>query len=245
MTEVRCVLYVRISDMDADPNTDSPEEDLRRKVAHQLEWGEAEAKRNGWTMLKLYEERHTGTVRNRPRLNELIADIPHLGVTKVLVFSDDRLGRDDLVTRGIINEVESLGAQVHFGNISLEGMDPVDRELVTGIKFLVTKWERGKIVQRLSRGAARAKAEGTLFSELPKHFVQEEAGFVRPGEDALDMLQRSERGETYGSIAKVHGTYARDVRRTVSRVRRWMDRPPGIHWRRGKKVLRALRERQA
>ena len=235
-------LYLRVSDMDVDPNASDPEADLQKKIQHQEDWGRREATALGVRIVRVYKERHTGTVKDRPEMNRLKSEIPELGVKIVLVYSDDRLARDDIVARDLVREIEALGATVHFGNISFEGMLPKDRKLMFGIKVLITAWERDTIVDRLSRGAKYAKSEGTLFYKVPNHFRQDDRGIIRPDDDALDMHARRERGESANTIAESHETYRLDVDRTVERVRKWKALPPGVVWKRGKKVLRALRE---
>jgi len=238
-------MYLRVSDMDVDPNAKDAESDLQRKIQHQEDWARRESETRGWTVVGVYKERHTGTVSDRPELNRLRAEIKGLGATKILVYSDDRLGRDDLVTRGLITEFERLtpSVEILFGNISLQGMRPPDRKLFISIKTAITAWGRDTIVDRLSRGATSAKARGTFFSELPNHFEQTAEGIIRPTKDAIDMLRRHAAGEAWMEIARAHHTYRRDVQRTVARVRKWNARPQGVEWRRGAKVLRALRDR--
>jgi DNA invertase Pin-like site-specific DNA recombinase len=236
---VNAVAYYRISDMDAGPDSVDPEEDLRRKIWYQREWGRAEAQRRGLNLVKEYEERHTGTALSRPIMNRLLEELSTLKVEVVLIHSDDRLARDDLVARELIDAIEERGAHVLFGNISLEGMaDAADRNFFLRIKFLLSQWERDKIVQRLARGAERARAEGTLFARIPRHFVERE-GLVYPDDDALAMAKMRERGATYTAIASRFDTYSVDVQRTLKRVAKWRaDRSKGVAWRRGKKHLR-------
>jgi len=246
MSEIPAAGYYRVSDLDADPEAKDPEEDLRKKIWYQRDWAVAEARRRALVLVKEYEERHTGMESERPKMKEMLGDIRRLGVKFVLIFSDDRLARDDIVARELIARIEREGASVVLGNLNMESMtDLVDRELMMTVKFAVTKWERGKIVQRLSRGAKHAREEGTLFNEVPRHFVQDEYGVVRPHADAFDMRARRARGETFRDIAAAYNTYERDIRRTIDRVEEWERRPPGIEWRRGKKVIRALREQRA
>jgi DNA invertase Pin-like site-specific DNA recombinase len=237
----RCVIYLRVSDMDVDPNAKDPEADLKQKLAIQRELDESAVRALGWQVVKVYEERFTGTELHRPQLDAMRAELPTLGVSRIVVYSDDRLGRKDLVTRGIVDEFRKMGIEFHFVTFSMEGMSPINQELMFAIKTAISAWERNTIVDRMSRGAVHAKEEGTFFATLPRHFRQTPAGIIEPDDTALAIYNDRISGKTNKQVADNFSTHENDVRRTVRRVQAWRSRPAGVEWKRGKKVLRALR----
>ncbi len=242
MTEVRCVIYSRVSDMDVDPTSKTADADLEQKLRFQIEALTTEAKRRGWKIVAIYKERHTGTTDDRPELNRMKTELHALGATKVLIYSPDRMAREYRTSADILGDLEKLGVEVLFSVIPLEDADPMMRKFVFGMMGLVAGLERDMIVARLGRGAKMAKEEGTMFSTVPNHFKQDGHGIIRPDSVGLDIYERSLQGESSVQIAAVHSTYRRDVERTIERVRKWKTLPAGVVWKRGKKVLRALRE---
>lgn len=106
-----------------------------------------------------YRETFTGKTMNRPVMRELEQDIRQGGISKLVVWRLDRLGRTAGQTLRFLDELEAQG--VTFVSVK----DGVDASTATG-RLLRTilagfaEYEREVISERVRAGIAKAKASG-------------------------------------------------------------------------------------
>src|SRR5260221_9665012 len=143
---MKAAIYARVSTVDQEPENQLHE--LRRYV---------EAR--GWTAVEYVERGVSGAKDRRPALDRLLADARRRRFDVVVCWRLDRLGRNlkHLIT--LLEELQALG--VAFVSLA-EGIDattPAGR-LQMQILGAIAGFERGRIVERVRAGLARAKAQG-------------------------------------------------------------------------------------
>ncbi len=141
-----------------------------QKDGNSLEVQERALREAGAT--EIYSESYTGTKKDRPVLNELLAKLKTgdtLAVTKL-----DRMARSAIAGAEIVQELIDRGIKVYILNMGMLDNTPASK-LVRQIFFAFAEFERDMIVERTSEGKeiARAKAEakGEKFKEgRPKKY---------------------------------------------------------------------------
>jgi DNA invertase Pin-like site-specific DNA recombinase len=151
---LRCALYARVSTLDQ--QTENQLADLRRYVAAR-----------GWTECVEYVDRGvSGAKDRRPALDTLVRDATRRRFDVLVCWRLDRLGRHlkHLIT--LLDDLQALG--VAFVSLA-EGIDATTPagKLQLHILGAIAEFERGRIVERVKAGLARAKAHGTRLGRRP------------------------------------------------------------------------------
>jgi DNA invertase Pin-like site-specific DNA recombinase len=140
-------IYARVSTVDQEPENQLQE--LRRYV-----------QARGWTAVEHVDRGVSGAKDRRPALDQLLADARRRRFDVVVCWRLDRLGRNlrHLIT--LLDELQALG--VAFVSLA-EGIDATTPagKLQMHILGAIAEFERGRIVERVKAGLARAKAQGT------------------------------------------------------------------------------------
>src|SRR5260221_4627613 len=157
---MKAAIYARVSTVDQEPENQLHE--LRRYV---------EAR--GWTAVEYVDKGVSGATDRRPALDRLLADARRRRFDVVVCWRLDRLGRNlkHLIT--LLEELQALG--VAFVSLA-EGIDattPAGR-LQMQILGAIAEFERGRIVERVRAGLARAKAQGQRLGR-PRRRIDPEA----------------------------------------------------------------------
>ena len=144
---MRIALYARVST--AEQHADNQLAELRRyAVARE------------WTIVREYiDEGVSGAKERRPALDELIRDAKRRRFDTVICWRLDRLGRNlkHLIT--LLDDWQALG--IAFVSLA-EGIDcttPAGK-LQMHILAAIAEFERGRIVERVRAGMARARSAG-------------------------------------------------------------------------------------
>ena len=150
---MRCAIYVRVSTLDQHPENQLAE--LRRYVAAR-----------GWTAVEYIDHGVTGSKDSRPALDRLVKDARRRKFDVVVTWKLDRLGRNlkHLIT--LLDDLQALG--VAFVSLG-EGIDATTPagKLQMHILGAIAEFERGRIVERVRAGLARAKAQGKRLGRQP------------------------------------------------------------------------------
>jgi DNA invertase Pin-like site-specific DNA recombinase len=151
----RCAIYARVSTLDQHPENQLAE--LRRY---------AEAR--GWPAVEYVDHGVSGTKDSRPALDRLVKDAKRRKFDVLVVYRLDRLGRNlkHLIT--LLDDLQMLGvAFVSLGE-SLDATTPAGR-LSMAVLAAIAEFERGRIVERVRAGLARAKAQGKRLGRRPSN----------------------------------------------------------------------------
>jgi DNA invertase Pin-like site-specific DNA recombinase len=156
---MKAAIYVRVSTVDQ--HSENQLLELRRY---------AEAR--GWTAVEYVDHGITGTKDSRPALDRLVKDARRRKFDVVVAWKLDRLGRNlkHLIT--LLDDLQALGiAFVSLG----EGIDATTPagKLQMHILGAMAEFERGRIVERVRAGLARAKAQGKRLGRQPYAITSE------------------------------------------------------------------------
>lgn len=144
---MRIALYARVSTFDQNPENQIAE--LRRYAAARE-----------WTITREYiDQGVSGAKERRPALDELIRDAKRRRFDAVLCWRLDRLGRNLKHLIGLLDEWQALG--IAFVSLA-EGIDATTPagKLQMHILGAIAEFERGRIVERVRAGIARARSAG-------------------------------------------------------------------------------------
>lgn len=168
-------VYARVSTVDQEPENQLQE--LRRYV---------EAR--GWSAVEYVDRGVSGAKDRRPALDQLLADARRRRFDVVVVWRLDRLGRNlrHLIT--LLDDLQALG--VAFVSLA-EGIDATTPagKLQMHILGAIAEFERGRIVERVRAGLARAKAQGTRLGR-PRRRIDPERLAAVAGLPAREAARR-------------------------------------------------------
>ena len=151
---MKAAIYARVSTFDQEPENQLAE--LRRYV-----------QARGWPAYGEFVDKGvSGSKDRRPELDRLIGEAKRRRFDVLVCWRLDRLGRNlkHLVT--LLDELQTMG--IAFVSLS-EGIDattPAGR-LQMHILAAIAEFERGRIVERVRAGLARAKANGQRLGRRP------------------------------------------------------------------------------
>jgi DNA invertase Pin-like site-specific DNA recombinase len=173
---MRCSLYARVSTLEQHPEAQLAE--LRHY-----------AQARGWTAVEYVDHGVSGAKDSRPALDRLVKDARRRKFDVVVAWKLDRMGRNlkHLIT--LLDDLQALGiAFVSLG----EGIDATTPagKLQMHILGAIAEFERGRIVERVRAGLARAKAQGRRLGRQPYAIASERFEAVNhlPLRDAGKML---------------------------------------------------------
>lgn len=145
-SEKRIALYVRVS-------TSDQSTELQLRELNQF------TQARGWTTIKVYKDKATGTNGNRPLLKQLLSDARQRKIDVVIIWKLDRLFRSLKNLISTLQEFTELG--VDF--ISLK--DNIDLTTSSGRLMMhmlgaFAEFEASLIKERVKAGLRNAKAKG-------------------------------------------------------------------------------------
>ncbi len=133
-----------------------------QSVANQRRELEDMAKRAGWKIVEVYQDKGISGAKGRngrPELDRMLNDATRRHFKKLLVWDLSRLGRSlrDLI--GITDQFQELGVDLYVHK------DAIDTGTASGRLFFhivgaIGEFERERMRERINAGLARAKAEG-------------------------------------------------------------------------------------
>jgi len=109
---------------------------------------------------RLYEEKITGTHRNRPELNNMLSIVREGDV--VVVESLSRLGRSTKDLLNIMQELKDKGGKIVSLKEKIE-TDTAAGQLMVTVLSAISQFERDTIVGRAKEGIQSAKNRGIRF----------------------------------------------------------------------------------
>lgn len=146
----RVALYVRVST--AEQNTRNQRRELK-----------ATAERQGWDVVKVYEDAGLSGAKGRdqrPGLDALLKAVTRREVDLVAAWSVDRLGRSLTDLLGLLTELHAKGVDLYLHQQGLDTSTPSGRAMFQ-MMGVFAEFERAMIRERVMAGLARARDEGT------------------------------------------------------------------------------------
>lgn len=151
---MRTAVYARVSTVDQEPENQLAE--LRRYVAAR-----------GWDAAVEYVDHGvSGTTTARPALDRLVKDARRRKFDVLVCWKLDRLGRnlEHLIT--VLEDLQALGVAFISLGEGIDATTPAGK-LQMHILGAIAEFERGRIVERVRAGLARAKAQGQRLGRQP------------------------------------------------------------------------------
>lgn len=200
---MRIALYLRVSTKTAKNGKEQTTENQRLKLRQF-------AASMDWTIVSEFEDRESGAKSDRPQFKAMMDAAARREFDTILVFSLDRLSRE-----GVGKTCEYIkrlsGYKVGFRSYSEPFLDTTGdfAELVTAIFAFFASFERKRIIERISAGLERARAEGRHLGRPRRVFDREKVLSLR--EEGLSQREIADRmGLSKGSVQNVLATYKRE-----------------------------------
>jgi site-specific DNA recombinase len=152
---MRAAIYCRVS-------TDRQRE--RHTIGSQLSELPAFVARMGWTVVETYiDDGISGeTVEGRPAFRKLLEDAAASSFDVLVVVDLDRITRARRSAEGalIYDHLRESHVKIATPSQGLIDLDDEDQDLLVGIKRELAKWEKRKILGRVTRGWREAARQG-------------------------------------------------------------------------------------
>jgi len=150
---MKAAIYVRVSTLDQEPENQLAE--LRRYVTAR-----------GWQAVEFIDHGVSGSRESRPALDRLMKDARRRRIDFVVVWRLDRMGRSLRHLVVTLAELEQLGVGFISINEGIDFTTPAGR-LQMHVLAAISEFEKGRIVERVRAGLARAKAQGRRLGRPP------------------------------------------------------------------------------
>lgn len=150
-------------------------------------------------VFSLYEDRMTGSTRQRPGLEEALRYVRK--GDQLIVTSMDRLARSLSDLHSIVNDLTARGVSVKFlkeGQVYSKDSTPVAK-LMLGLLGSVAEFERSIIRERQAEGIARAKERGVYKGRakvLTAEQVEQARKWIDEGVPKAEVARRMKIGRT-------------------------------------------------
>lgn len=145
---INAVIYSRVS-------SESERQDTQRQTSELIEY----AKRMGYSVIEIYEEKVSGFKKNeqRPVFSKMLEDIATNKIDKVLVWELSRIGRSVLQSLQNIQTLHDMKVGIYIKNFNLETLneDKSPNSLsmfMVQILFAVANMESQMTLSRLQSG---------------------------------------------------------------------------------------------
>ena len=190
----RAALYVRVSTTNRaarnqavfEQNPEVQEQPLRLM-----------AEQRGWSVVRVYSDRMSGSCESRPGLNALMADARRGAFDVVLVFRFDRFARSVKQLVLALEEFRTLGIGFVSQQEALDTSTPMG-EAMFAIVAAMAQLERRVIQERVIAGLEHARARGTK-SGAP-------IGRPKAVFDRVRVIEMRNAGVSWRTIASALGT---------------------------------------
>jgi DNA invertase Pin-like site-specific DNA recombinase len=146
----RVAIYTRVS-------TDG------QSVASQLRELHDVAERHGWNVVAEYSDPGVSGTKGRdkrPGFDKLLKAATRREIDMIAAWSVDRLGRSLQHLVAFLGEINAAGVDLYLHTQGLDTSTPAGRAMF-GMLSVFGEFERAMIVERVTAGVRRAKAQGT------------------------------------------------------------------------------------
>jgi DNA invertase Pin-like site-specific DNA recombinase len=151
---MRVAIYARVSTIDQ--TTDNQLLELRQYVAGR-----------GWPAAVEYMDQGvSGTKDSRPALNQMLKDAKRRRFDTLVCWKLDRLGRNLKHLLLLLDELQALGVAFVSLHEGIDATTPAGR-LQMHVLGAISEFERGRLVERVQAGLARARSQGKRLGRPP------------------------------------------------------------------------------
>ena len=188
---MRVALYARVSTKDKGQETENQLAQLREF-----------ATRQGWTVIREYVDRESGSTDDRPEFQQMFEDAARRRFDVLLFWALDRLSREGVLeTLQHLNRLTSYG--IGYRSFTEQYFDScgIFKDAVIAIIATVARQERIRLSERVRAGLAQARAKGKRIGR-PRAQVAHD-----------DIRQRLSAGQSMSFIAQALGVSTATVSR--------------------------------
>lgn len=167
---------------------------------------EAYCERQGWKVAKVYEDQMTGSLRDRPALDDMLKDATKGKFDVVACWKIDRLARSTADLLSILSQLKNAGVDFCSTTQAIDTTTSYGKMVMTFLGA-ISEFERDVLIERVRLGLQRAKANGVKL------------GRPRKGFDIKKALKlRDIDGMGYKQIAKALGVPRTTLYRTLGGI---------------------------
>jgi DNA invertase Pin-like site-specific DNA recombinase len=158
----------------------------------------------------LYAEQASGASEAREEFNTLIECIQSGDIDHVVVWEVSRIARRGFLAQKFFDACEDNDVTIHVVNGSVRRVESDGHgRMVADVIAAVAAEERRQLIRRTKAGLRRARREGKWLGQVPKGFVRDEEGYLRPNLapdydvdetgylDIVDALEAIQNGTSY------------------------------------------------
>lgn len=148
----RVGIYLRVST--TDQTTDNQRLDLQRVVTQR-----------GWDVVETYIDHGISGSKGRdkrPAFDRLCKDATNGRLDLVAAWSIDRVGRSLQHVVTFLNELNAMNVDLYLHQQSVDSSTPGGKAMLS-MCAVFAEFERNMIIERVTAGMARARAEGKIF----------------------------------------------------------------------------------
>ena len=209
---MRIAVYARVSRQPRQADQQGIEGQLERLFSH--------AQANEWEIVQeliFRDDGYSGSSPNRPGLSALRAKASEGAIDLVLVTAPDRLARDYVWQRLLLEEFSGYGCRIEFLERPMDET-PHDR-LLLEIRGAVAEYERSLIAERMRQGRARKYRAGLLlpWSSRPPY------GYRLDPEHPRDPQGVRVDEPAAAVVREIFSRYAEQEDCTIYSLARWLE----------------------
>jgi len=154
---MKVALYARVS---------SEKQEKDRTIESQISQLREHTAKCGYVIVEEYfDDGFSGEMIERPALDRLRDDAKKKIFEKIVIHSPDRLSRDYVNQRVIMDELKNNTIEIEFLNKKIS--DSAEDQLLLGIEGLFAEYEKTKIKERVRRGRIQKAKNGLLVGGYP------------------------------------------------------------------------------
>lgn len=167
----------------------------------------------GLDLVRIYDdgERSSGFNATRPAYQEMLVDVEDEGIEAIVTRARDRLSRDKRERATLLNDMNTLDVDVYaVSSGERVDMDDGEKWLMEMLRAYMDDVSKRREIERARREVQRRLDAGYYQGRPPFGFRFDEAGeYLEPDPEkfanALDLLDRRDRGESYREIGEAVG----------------------------------------
>lgn len=201
--ENKAVIYARVSSTGDRQSTERQVADLKRY-----------AETAGLEVVAVYEEKASGTKKDRERLAECLTFLLGGGAQHLLVSELSRLGRSLKQVLEVVDELTEAGVNIYFQaqglNTIVDGKPDATVKAMVSMFGAFAELERTTIVDRLQSGRRVALEKGTFTPGRPTGSKMSDEDLLAKYPKAVRRLQN---GRTVREVASEFGLSTKTVQK--------------------------------
>lgn len=201
--ENKAVIYARVSSTGDRQSTERQVADLKRY-----------AETAGLEVVAVYEEKASGTKKDRERLAECLTFLLGGGAQHLLVSELSRLGRSLKQVLEVVDELTEAGVNIYFQaqglNTIVDGKPDATVKAMVSMFGAFAELERTTIVDRLQSGRRVALEKGTFTPGRPTGSKMSDEDLLAKYPKAVRRLQN---GRTVREVASECGLSTKTVQK--------------------------------